>query len=150
MWNIEGKQIPAARFQPFEPREVLYEFDGPRIFSFPDFDGELNLAYWCDEDEDVWRYVVVPTTTRILDALERGAISVYDALNQPRCWLCDVGLDQKVTQCQQVDFEEIPEECLPAAGTMLLPTLEPMLTLRAVGHEIRSGQDSWERYPNVR
>ena len=132
MWNIDGRQISPERFQPFEPREVLYEFDGPRIFSFPDFEGELNLAYWSDEDEDVWRYVVVPTTTRILKALASGAISVYDALNQPRCWLCDVGPDQKFTQCQQVDFEAIPRDCLPAAGTMLLQALEPVASLPQV------------------
>src|SRR5690606_14846085 len=90
MWAIPGDPIPLERFTSFEPVEVLYEFDGPRIFALRDKDGALNLAYWSDENEQFCRYVVVPTTGRILDALKQGRVSVYDALNQPWCWLCDV------------------------------------------------------------
>lgn len=42
--------------------------------------------------------------------------------------------------CQRVHFEAVPRDSLPAMGTMLLPTLEPLLTLRAVGAEIIPGQ----------
>ena len=90
MWSIPGKPVSPARFQPFEPVDVLYEFDGPRIFTLWDSEGELNLAYWSDEDDAICRYVVVPTTGKIVAALRQGGISVYDALNQPRCWLCDL------------------------------------------------------------
>jgi len=125
MWSIPGKSVPVTRFPRFEPDEVLYEFDGPRIFGVRDSEGELNLAYWSDEDDAICRYVVVPTTASILQVLRQGEISVYDALNQPRCWLCDVTHQGQVTACQRVDFEAIPEDSLPAAGTMLLPALEP-------------------------
>ena len=46
MWNIAGKSVASERFEPFEPVEVLYEFDGPRVFTLRDSEGELNLAYW--------------------------------------------------------------------------------------------------------
>ena len=49
------------RFQPFEPQDVLYEFDGPRIFTILDREEELNLAYWSNEYADAWQYVVVRT-----------------------------------------------------------------------------------------
>ena len=62
MWNHDGKPIDPSRFKPFDPVEVLYEFDGPRIFTIRDADGELDLAYWSDEEQGVARYVVVPTT----------------------------------------------------------------------------------------
>jgi hypothetical protein len=104
---------------------VLYEFDGPRIFTLWDPEGELNLAYWSDEDDAICRYVVVPTTARILEALRQGEMSVYDALNQPRCWFCDVTHAGEVVACQRVEFEAIPRDVLPATGTMLLSTLEP-------------------------
>lgn len=127
MWSIPGKSVPVARFQPFDPAEVLYEFDGPRLFTLWDCEGELNLAYWSDEDEHLGRYVVVPTTAKILDALRQGEISVFDALNQPRCWLCDVRHLGEIVACQRVEFEAIPRDSLPASDTMLLPTLQSQL-----------------------
>ena len=44
MWSIPGKSVSPGQFQPFEPVDVLYEFDGPRIFTLWDSEGELNLA----------------------------------------------------------------------------------------------------------
>ncbi len=127
MWNIAGKSVASERFEPFEPVEVLYEFDGPRVFTLRDSEGELNLAYWSDNDERFCRYIVVPTTAKILEALRTGSLSVYDALDQPRCWLCNVTHQGEVAGCQRVEFETIPRDSLPAAGTMLLPTLQPQL-----------------------
>ena len=127
MWNINGKPANFSRFQPFEPAEVLYEFDGPRIFTLTDNDDELNLVYWSDENDQICRYVVVPTTVKILTALKKGSISVFDALNQPRCWLCDSNHLGELTGCQRVEFEDIPRDSLPGIGTMLLPSLEPQL-----------------------
>ena len=127
MWSIPGKPVSPKRFEPFKPVDVLYEFDGPRIFTLVDSEGELNLAYWSDDDNQVCRYVVVPTTAKILEALLTGGISVYDALNQPRCWLCDVTHPGEIVACQRVEFEVIPRDSLPATDTMLLPNLEPRL-----------------------
>lgn len=140
MYEIETKEASTKRFEFLEPIEILYEFDGPRIFTVTDNEGGLNLAYWSDEDEHVTRYVIVPTSRKIVDSLRQGALSVHDALNQPRCWLCDVARDGKLVRCLAADFEAIPRDALPAPGTMLLPTLEPLLTLRAVGAEIVPGQ----------
>lgn len=139
MWNITGQEFPADKFLPFEPEEALYEFDGPRIFTFRDQDKELFLAYWSDEDDDFNRFVVVPTSSAILTSLKSGEMSVREALNQPRCWLCDVAHVGTLEKCQRIEFSQVPEECLPAIGTMLLPELEPLLTLRAVGESIIPG-----------
>jgi hypothetical protein len=125
MGTKPNKQVSMARFPRFEPDEVLYEFDGPRIFTVWDCEGEVNLAYWSDEDAAMCRYVVVPTTAKILQSLRRGEISVFDALNQPRCWLCDIAHQGEFVACQRVEFESIPKDSLPAPGTMLLATLEP-------------------------
>ena len=100
MWMIPGKPVSPTRFQPFEPVDVLYEFDGPRIFTLWDSEGELNLAYWSDEDDAICRYVVVPTTDKIVAALRQGGVSVYDALNQPRCWLCDLTHLGEIVACR--------------------------------------------------
>lgn len=124
MFEVSGKAADPALFEPFEPADVLYEFDGPRIFTVSDSGGELNLAYLSDQDQCRSRFVVVPTTTRILDALRLGETSVYEALNQPRCWVCDVTNQGALESCLRVDFEAIPREALPAVGTALLPRVE--------------------------
>ncbi len=85
MWNISGQTVAKERFEPFLPVEVLDDYDGPRIFTLKDTDGELNLAYWSDGDQGNSRYVVVPTKKKTLDSLRTGEIGVFDALNQPRC-----------------------------------------------------------------
>lgn len=127
MWKIQGKPTDPATFRPFTARDVLYEFDGPRIFTLTDSDGELNLAYWSDADESQDRFVIVPTAARIITLLRQGAMSVFDALNQPRCWICDIAFDGAVQQCWRVNFDDIPRDSLPGFRTMLLPALEPEL-----------------------
>ncbi len=108
MWKISGQTVARERFEPFLPVDVLDDYDGPRIFTLKDADGELNLAYWSDGEQGNSRYVVVPTTTKILDSLRAGEISVFDALNQPRCWVCDTSLSGDVGNCWRVDFDSIP------------------------------------------
>jgi hypothetical protein len=127
MWSVEGKLADTRRFAPFGPRDVLYEFDGPRIFTLVDADGELNLVYWSDEDDSQSRFVVVPTAVSLVEALRKGGLAVFDALNQPRCWICDVSHDGRIVQCWRVNFESIPRDSLPALGTMLLPALDAEL-----------------------
>src|SRR6266436_7805507 len=104
MCRFSGKPVAKERFEPFIPVDVLDDYDGPRLFTLQDAEGELNLAYWSDQDPKVCRYVVVPTTVKILDALRKGSLIVYDALNQPRCWLCDVTPQGDLLTCQRVEF----------------------------------------------
>lgn len=127
MWKIQGKPADAERFRPFVARDILYEFDGPRIFTLTDSEGELNLAYWSDEDENQSRFVIVPTAVSIINSLRRGRQSVLEVLNQPRCWVCDVSHCGEVKQCWRISFEDLPKDSLPTDGTMLLAALEPEL-----------------------
>ena len=112
MWDISGQVVAKERFEPFLPVEVLDDYDGPRIFTLKDADGELNLAYWSDGDQGNSRFVVVPTTMKVLDSLRTGEISILDALNQPRCWVCDILARGDVGNCWRVDFGSIPR-CAP-------------------------------------
>lgn len=126
MWLPTGKPFDMNRFTPFEPADVLYDFDGPRIFTLRDADGELNLACWSDAEATVDRYVVVPTTAAEVERLRAGQLSTLDALGQARCWICDIAVDGSVVSCLRVDIDSIPRDALPAAGTMLLPTHPPL------------------------
>ncbi len=124
MWSIVARGGQTPVFDDFEPADVLYEFDGPRIFTLQDQEGELHLACWSDEDEHACRYLVVPTTAAILQGLRSGRLSVRDALNQPRCWICDLRDDGSRPVCQRIDFDSIPGTALPFGDTLLWPVLE--------------------------
>jgi hypothetical protein len=118
-----GRADSVTRFAPFEAIEVLHEFEGPRIFTIRDAEGDLNLAYWSDHDAEIDRYVVVPTSKRIVNDLRAGHLTVLAALDQPRCWLCDISQNQEVIGCQRVDFDDLPRESLPATDALLFPSL---------------------------
>jgi hypothetical protein len=145
MWKIKGKLADAERFVPFVAHEVLYEYDGPRIFTLVDTGGELNLIYWSDNNERQDRFVVVPTSATIVASLRTGGASVFDALNQPRCWICDVLHDGNISQCWRVNFEDIPRDALPAVGTLLLPSLEhELIALEGRVRELDKDRRSFE------
>lgn len=131
MWKIAGQNVPRDRFPHFAPEEMLYEFGGPRIFTLRDDDDELCLAYWCDADDEVDRFIVVSTSAATVSSLKTGRTSVRQALDQPRCWLCDLDRANHVRACWRVEFSDIPGDGLPATGTMLPPELEPRLRFRA-------------------
>lgn len=139
MWKPNAQPLQRRLFPSLDPVETLYEFEAPRIFTINDADGELNLACWSEEANSVWRYIVAPTTPTIIKSLREGRISVWDALNQPRSWICHTDLSGDVTDVYRVAFETIPSDVLPAPSAMLLPSLEPLLTLRAVGNTIVAG-----------
>lgn len=124
MWQVTGRPFDSGRFTPFQPADVLYAYDGPRVFTLVDADGELNLAYWSDGDGATDRYVVVPTTAADVELLRNGGVTVFDALAQPRCWTCDVAMNGTIVRCDRVDFAAIPRDALPMFDTLLLPDLE--------------------------
>lgn len=54
-------------------------------------------------------------------SLRQGEISVYDGLNQPRGWLCDVTHQGQLAAYQRVDFEAIPKVRWPLIWTRAWP-----------------------------
>lgn len=92
---------------------MLYDFDGPRLFTTADPSEGLWLVYWSDTESGVDRYVVVATTPAIVESLRNGATTVFHALNQPQCWLYDVGADLMVLRRWSVQFGDIPADAIP-------------------------------------
>ena len=113
------RKLDRHSFRTLDAEEMLYEFDGPGIFTLRDADGELNLACWSDEDSRNTQYLVVPASTGIIDALKLGRLSVHDALNQPRCWLVQVTNDGVIDSVYSGAYDVIPADCRPTEGTML-------------------------------
>ncbi len=140
MWEVVGKPGELELFEPFKPSEILYDFDGPRTFTHLDKYESLCLAHWFDDDEKATRYIVVPFTEELLASLKNGSLTLRDALNQPRIWLVDEAHSSgKLQNVWIVRPSDVPEDCLPKPGTMLLPSLHPLISLRAIGEEIEKG-----------
>jgi hypothetical protein len=118
MWQVSGIQIDPNWLR-LDPIRVLYEFDGPRIFTCRDTPGNLYLAYLCNEDDVALRFLVVPFSAELERELTSGAINVRDALTQHRAWLFDVDHDWQVSIAWEVDIDDIPPGVLPQPGVML-------------------------------
>jgi hypothetical protein len=135
-------QLPSwngANFGHLTPIEVLVSYDGPITFTFRDAVGVMMLAHLVDEDASYGRYVVAPTSAKIIGRLKAGAISVRDAIDQPIVWLIDMVGGTDVVRSWAVSFTQIPASLLPAPDVMLSPRLQPMIRLRAIGSSIKDG-----------
>ncbi len=124
MWKVPGKPVDPQRFSPLRPVKTLYEFEGPKTFTFRDQEGELCLAHWCDEEDCLTRYIVVVFSNRLVAQLEQGIIAVREALEQPRAWVLEEDADGNICSAWRVEVADLPEEVLPKPGTLLLPTFE--------------------------
>lgn len=123
MWSVPGKPVDPALFRPFQPLHVLYEFEGPRTFTLADQNQELYLAHWCDEDTERVRYLVVPFSDEFVERLERGKLTLRDALDQPRLWVLDVDHTGAPQSAWRTSLAALPADILPKPGTALLPAL---------------------------
>lgn len=137
-WTITAQQFDVTSFQGISPKEVLYEFDGPRIFTACNAMGEL-LFYLADEKDGVCRYIVAPTNASIIDLMKSGMRSVRDALNQPWVWFLDIQYDGMPVKAWKGTLADAPGDALPQSGVMLWPHLEPIFVLRAIGEGLGEG-----------
>jgi hypothetical protein len=124
------------------PVEVLYEFEGPCIFTARTSHGADVLAYLSEdlEDDGCLRFIVATTSIATIKDLKCGVISVREALERGSLWLVDYSYRYSPLQAYTVGIDQLPEDALPARGTMLWPSLEPALTVRLEGSDIREGR----------
>ncbi len=95
MWFDVLTAVDSQRFGDLTPVEVLYEFDGPRIFIARDRFGGDILCYACGEStvDQTITYLIVPTDARAIAALKEGITTVHDALDQPWLWVAHLSYD---------------------------------------------------------
>ena len=129
-WTVAAQSVDIEAFRDIEPSEILYEFDGPRIFTANNAFGEL-LFYLADEQDGICRYIAAPTNSRIITKLKQGIFSVLQALDQPWIWVLDAQYDGTPVNVWKGTIADIPADALPQPGVMLWPTLEPFLHLPA-------------------
>ncbi|MBF0623522.1 MAG: hypothetical protein HQL82_01815 [Magnetococcales bacterium] len=107
-------------FDLIEPLEVLYDFDGPGLFTFTWRTG-LYLACFCDEIPGSFRHLIVPTTNRTVRQLKEGSCAVRDALiqEQDRMWIADLDGQGRCKTLWKLTSLDFPEDVLPVEGAIL-------------------------------
>lgn len=119
-----------------EPVRVLDETDGPSLFTARDVDGQLLLAYKCGEDRTAEQFLLVPTSNRIVEAIENDVLTLRDALTQ-QALMCRVTRlnDGTIEPPIGVDFETLSVSELPTPDIYLNPQ-PTLLCVRLIGTEL--------------
>jgi hypothetical protein len=137
-WAPQTPFADLSVFDGLKPSEVLYEFDGPRIFAAQAPMGEL-LCFLADDDGQVLRFIAAPTNSKILIRLKSGTLTVQESLDQPWVWFVDLDYSGKPLAAWKGTLSEAPANALPQKGVMLWPDLEPVFALRAIGEGLEEG-----------
>lgn len=142
MWPI-NKPAQPHDWLDFEPVTVLYEYDGPRIFTCKDVTDQLFLAYRCGRDRETIRFVVVPFSEDLERQLVTGDINLRDALTRPRTWVFDLNKQWQPIRCWRVNSGELPPRVLPRPGVMLYAHLTPVMNRDVVLPATAVTSSSW-------
>ena len=137
-WEPHTSFPDLSTFDGLKPSEVLYDFDGPRVFAANALMGEL-LCFLADDDGQTLRFIAAPTNSTILAKLKSGTVTVREALDQPWVWFVDSSYSGEVIAAWQGTLSEAPADTLPQKGVMLWPHLEPVFALRALGDDLCEG-----------
>lgn len=127
MWNVSGTLLDNDALGNLAPVEILYEYEGPRIFTASHC-GRPVLAYEsdCDDEQRIRRLLVVPTSDRIVRELKEGMLSISDSLKQPWLHAVDQSFDGTILAIWHISagLESVPEKYKPVEGTLLSAELE--------------------------
>lgn len=123
MWQVTGAQTSGSWLD-LEPITVLYDFDGPRIFTCKDDRGKLFLAYQCGEANRIMRFLVVPFSEESEQRLTTGQDSLHDVLMRPQAWVFDLDFQWNVIGTWRIEVENLPTDCVPRPGVMLWSHLQ--------------------------
>ena len=142
MWSKAHPQVNVDRFGGLVPVDVLYEFEGPKIFTaFDQFGGEL-LCYQCGETphEATLDYLVVPTSSKCISQLKSGTLTVYEALDQPWLWTVHSQYNGTLLDARKVDgLNEVPQNSKPERDATLWAHLMPLFSYRLLGKGLSRG-----------
>lgn len=119
-WTPDGNLCP-GKFKRLTPLEVLYDFDGPSVFTIPKNMFQRYLVYLCDTVDEVFRYLIVPAERDTIMSLYSGSQALRDALEQDEVWVVDVNKDHIIHTWHVAGLDKIPEDCLPEPGVTLGP-----------------------------
>lgn len=141
LWHISAPKADQEQFENFEIQEVLYEFDGPRIFTSGS-STQLKIWYECGEDLEsgTLRYLVVNTNDHLISQLKSGKKTLIDVLDQPWIWVIDSDFNMQVQSSWIINsLEHVPQDAKPTPQATLYPEHMPLLSYRLIGSGLSEG-----------
>lgn len=124
MWNRNWPTQDFVGEIAVSPREVLYDFDMPLIFTTT-IGLEYLLFFFIDESEGNPVYLAVRVSEELVEFLKGGKISVYGALLDGPHKIIELGDDFEILNCWQCKFEDVPIQYLPERSVALMPGQDP-------------------------
>jgi len=131
-WTPSGDKIQKDYFKDITPVDVLYDFDGPMIFTFKNNES-LHLAYMSGKTNTLSRFTVSPTNNKIIKRLITGEISIREAIVQPWLWCIDIDGSGQIENCWITSPDELPQNIIPRNGVMIDPKFETVFSVRVDG-----------------
>ncbi len=130
MWQVNGQSVPSIWIN-IDPVQVLYDYDGPRIFTCKTSSGEPLLAYQCGDDKQTrtMRFLVVPCDDKLV-WLITGDLNLRDALFSEPAWIVDIDYHWRVISAWKIEVKELPANIIPKPGVMLWSHLKPKMALQ--------------------
>lgn len=141
LWHIKAPNAHREQFEKPEIQEILYDFDGPKIFTSGS-PSQLNIWYECGEELEsrTLRYIVAATNQKLISQLKQGKKTLFDVLDQPWIWVVDKDFDMTLKGAWILDsLELIPIDAKPAPQATLYPEHMPLLSYRLIGSGLTEG-----------
>lgn len=112
-WTDLGRLVDVATLGTLTPVDVLYEYEGPRVFTSVAPDGSQLLAYVCAESASGLWLLVVPSAEYVVSTLKSGRISLRDAFDQTQIWLVKQDLEGNNVSVRRITIDMVPTINLP-------------------------------------
>ncbi|UVL17606.1 hypothetical protein LOY42_17035 [Pseudomonas sp. B21-023] len=142
LWPVTSNPISPQPFETLHIAEVLYEFDGPKIFTTLGSDSLLRFWYESEEDreEKLIRYLVTPTSPSLIQQLKTGHKTVHDLLKQSWLWVVDMHYDMSPAMAWSLEsLDDVPLQFKPEPHATLCPEHMPLLSYRLIGPGLKEG-----------
>lgn len=122
LWPADGAKENSAKFGSFEADDVLYEMDGPKLFTVKGSDG-IYLVYEStfDPRDRLTRYIAVLASEDIIAHLLDGTLTLREALDQTAVWSIDQFFDGSLGTTLRLakGLSSVPDGYKPEAGVRL-------------------------------
>lgn len=159
LFSEVDQELTGDPFEELSIVDIIFEYDGPRIFIAKDKTDNLFLANQVDEDENTETFLYVPVSRKRVQEVCRGDIPLRDAFTNSetgRVYKIVIGYNSeevKETRVLPLDCNEIPNRFLSAPdvridGSELAEEYE--VFPRQNSDAIRTAMASWVRGANIK
>jgi hypothetical protein len=113
-----GMLDAASLIDDFTPIDILYEFEGPAIFTIMTKSQQQMLTYLIEENDRGRWFILAPCGIETVSQLKANILPVRDALCASWMWLVNVS-HTNIISIWEIQASDIPDICFPTPGTTL-------------------------------